>query len=85
MKRTLFTSLLLLGSLSLQAQKNEIWFDEPCSLKGQQCWWGGHPERYSTTNKPISAGDGAVNADHEWEYRSLPSGGAGYTGRMVCR
>lgn len=74
MKRTLFTSLLLLGSLSLQAQKNEIWFDEPCSLKGQQCWWGGHPERYSTTNKPISAGDGAVNADHEWEYRSLPLG-----------
>lgn len=74
MRKQLLTTLLLLGSLGVQAQNNEIWFNQPCSLKGQQSWWGGHPERYSATNKPISAGDAAYNSDHEWEYRSLPLG-----------
>lgn len=74
MRKQLFTTLLLLGTLSVQAQKNEVWFSEPCSLRGQQCWWGGHPEQYNSTRKPVRAGDSAVNTDHEWEYRSLPLG-----------
>ena len=75
MRLPLLTSLLLVaGSVHLQAQLNVVWFDQPTSLKGQQCWWGGHPEKYNKTNKPVRAGDSAVNSDHEWEYRSLPLG-----------
>ena len=75
MRLPLLTSLLLVaGSVHLQAQHNVVWFDQPTSLKGQQCWWGGHPEKYNKANKPVRAGDSAVNSDHEWEYRSLPLG-----------
>ena len=71
MRLPLLTSLLLVaGSVHLQAQHNVVWFDQPTSLKGQQCWWGGHPEKYDKANKPVRAGDSAVNSDHEWEYRS---------------
>lgn len=71
--RFLATACCLAGVVA-QAQNNVVWFDEPTSLKGQQCWWGGHPEKYNKQNKPVNAGDGAENADHEWEYRSLPLG-----------
>lgn len=74
MKHILLTSLLGLSALTAAAQSNTIWFDEPTSLKGSQCWWGGHPEKYNKTHKPINAGEGAQNADPEWERRSLPLG-----------
>ena len=74
MKKQLFTTLLLLGTLTMQAQKNEIWFNEPCSLRGQQCWWKDCPKQNNSVNKPVRAGDSAVNSDQEWEYRSLPLG-----------
>lgn len=79
MKNVLIYPLFLLATLSAGAQ-NTIWFDTPTSLKGRQAWWGGHPERYNATKKPICAGEGAVNPDHEWEYRSLPLG----NGSIAC-
>lgn len=70
------TTLLLLSSLfclsqTVQAQTHEIWFDQPTTLNGQQCWWKGQNDK---TKKPVRAGDSAINSDHEWEYRSLPLG-----------
>lgn len=70
------TTLLLLPSLfclsqTVQAQTHEIWFDQPTTLNGQQCWWKGQNDK---TKKPVRAGDSAINSDHEWEYRSLPLG-----------
>jgi len=73
MKHILLASCLLLGMGTAHAQ-HEVWFDEPTSLRGQQCWWGGHPEKYDKQHKPISAGDAGSNFDPEWEYRSLPLG-----------
>lgn len=75
MMKTPFT-LLAAGLMSLlpAAAQNVVWFDTPTSLRGQQCWWGGHPEKYDKNHKPVSAGQGAVNADPEWEGRSLPLG-----------
>jgi len=73
MKRTtlfLLSSLLCL-SQAAKAQTNEVWFDQPTTLNGQQCWWKGQNDK---TKKPVRAGDSAVNSDHEWEYRSLPLG-----------
>ncbi len=74
MKRPFLTAFLLLSAFAASAQHNEVWFNEPTSLRGQQSWWGGHPEHFNKTNKPVRAGDSAVNPDHEWEYRSLPLG-----------
>ena len=74
MKRPILSAFLLLSALTASAQSNEVWFSEPTTLRGQQSWWGGHPEKFSKTNKPVRAGDSAVNPDHEWEYRSLPLG-----------
>ncbi len=74
MKNLLLTSLLLLGCPVVQAQTQTVWFDQPTTLHGQQCWWGGHPEKFNADHKPVRAGDSAVNSDHEWEYRSLPLG-----------
>ena len=65
-------TLLLAGTRPMQAQS--IWFDRPTSLKGQAIWYGGHPERYSPTNKPVRAGDTSYNPDQEWEKQSLPIG-----------
>lgn len=73
MKHLLLTSLLALAA-SAQAQTNEVWFDQPTSLRGQQCWWGGNKSQANNGQKPVRAGDSAVNSDHEWEYRSLPLG-----------
>ena len=73
MKRTtlfLLSSLLCL-SQAAKAQTNEVWFDQPTTLNGQQCWWKGQNDK---TKKPVRAGDSAINSDHEWEYRSLPLG-----------
>ena len=39
MKHILLTSLLGLSALTAAAQSNTIWFDEPTSVKGSQCWW----------------------------------------------
>lgn len=79
MKYFLLSSLLLLTTADCVAQ-NVIWFDQPTSLRGRECWYGGHPEQYDSTNKPIRAGDSAQNSDHEWEYRSLPLG----NGSIAC-
>lgn len=73
MKHHLFTLLMALAASGASAQ-NTIWFDQPTSLKGRACWYGGHPERFDAQHKPVRAGDSAVNSDHEWEYRSLPLG-----------
>ena len=73
MKHHLFTLLMALATSGASAQ-NTIWFDQPTSLKGRACWYGGHPERFDAQHKPVRAGDAAVNSDHEWEYRSLPLG-----------
>ena len=73
MKHFLLTSLLGLCAVGASAQ-NVIWFDQPTTLNGRACWWGGHPERYDKQHKPVRAGDSAQNSDHEWEYRSLPLG-----------
>ncbi|MBO5135046.1 MAG: glycoside hydrolase family 95 protein [Bacteroidaceae bacterium] len=75
MKKT-FSYLLfgmLAATLPLQAQ-NVVWFDSPNSLKGRAAWYGGHPERYVNGRKPVDAGGYNVNADAEWERRSLPIG-----------
>lgn len=67
--------LLLLAFLSLDTgAQNVIYFDEPTSLSGRACWFGGHPERYDQAHKPIDAGSFNANADPEWESRSLPLG-----------
>lgn len=71
MRNLLFTTLLAVAPLAVQAQTNEVWFDQPTTLNGQQCWWKGQQDH---SKKPVRAGDSAVNSDHEWEYRSLPLG-----------
>lgn len=73
MKHLLLTSILALSAAAAQAQ-HVVWFDEPTSLRGSECWWGGHPEKFNKDKKPISAGEGPQNADPEWERRSLPLG-----------
>ena len=73
MKHLLSSLLLAFAPLCVGAQ-NVVWFSQPTSLAGRECWWGGHPERYDSLHKPVRAGDSAVNSDHEWEYRSLPLG-----------
>lgn len=70
MKHLICLSLLALTALTAKAQ-NTIWFSEPTSLAGQQCWWKGQSDK---TKKPVRAGDSAVNSDREWEQRSLPLG-----------
>ena len=45
----------MLGALSATAQQKtalSYWFDTPVTLKGQQVWYGGHPEKW-TQKKPI--------------------------------
>ena len=72
---TIFT-LAMLGALQASAQQKtplSYWFDTPVTLKGQQIWYGGHPEKW-TNKKPISAGDTARNPDPDWESKSLPIG-----------
>ena len=71
MRNLLFTTLLAVAPLAVQAQTNEVWFDQPTTLNGQRCWWKGLQDH---SKKPVRAGDSAVNSDHEWEYRSLPLG-----------
>lgn len=66
-------TLLLPLALSGLAQ-HTVWFDRPTSLRGREVWWGGHPERYDAARRPVSAGEGAVNPDPEWESQSLPLG-----------
>ena len=73
MKHILLTALATIATATMHAQ-NTIWFSEPTTLEGRAIWYGGHPERYSKSSKPINAGDAAQNSDHEWEYRSLPLG-----------
>lgn len=73
MKHLLLTVLATIATATMHAQ-NTIWFSEPTTLEGRAIWYGGHPERYSKSSKPINAGDAAQNSDHEWEYRSLPLG-----------
>ena len=66
----------MLGALSATAQQKtplSYWFDTPVTLKGQQVWYGGHPEKW-THKKQISAGDTARNPDSDWESKSLPIG-----------
>lgn len=78
MKQSL-TTLLLLAALtqSANAQNNKplrYWFDRPTTLNGAAIWFGGHPENWNSTKKPITAGDTAKNPDAEWESQSLPIG-----------
>lgn len=73
MKNILIMSALSFCAAFSQAQ-NVVWFDRPTSLQGRECWWGGHPENFSESNKPVRAGDSAQNSDAEWERQSLPLG-----------
>lgn len=73
-KRFFLAAIALSSAFSLRTAAQTIWFDTPTSLKGSQVWFGGHPERYSATKKPVRAGDSAYNPDQEWEKRSLPIG-----------
>ena len=75
-KRYLLTllSAVFLPSVAQVPAGHTVWMDRPTSFNGAAVWWGGHPERYNEQNKPISAGDAAVNPDQEWERRSLPIG-----------
>lgn len=78
MKQSL-TTLLLLAALtqSANAQNDKplrYWFDRPTTLNGAAIWFGGHPENWNSTKKPITAGDTAKNPDAEWESQSLPIG-----------
>ena len=61
MKKTACSLLLALMSVSGITAQNLIYFDTPCSLKGRQAWWEGHPERFADGKKPISAGESPVN------------------------
>lgn len=83
MKKTHTFSLLLAGVLWTLTPVNSpagngknlsIWFDRPTSFKGAEAWYGGKPELWQNGKKPISAGDGMVNPDREWESASLPIG-----------
>lgn len=74
MKHLLLTSLFTLSAAAAAQAQHVVWFDEPTSLRGSECWWGGHPEKFNKDKKPINAGEGAQNADPEWERRSLPLG-----------
>lgn len=69
-------TLLACATTALHAQHRPmtIWFDEPTTLRGKAAWYGGRPERWADGRKPIAAGDAMVNADPEWESRSLPIG-----------
>lgn len=71
---TFLLALLPASAALAQSTASTIWFDKPTSLRGAFIWYGGHPERYSESNKPVDAGDTAVNPDSEWERRSLPLG-----------
>lgn len=69
--------LLTMAAIPSGAQTRtslEYWFDTPVTLRGQAVWYGGHPERWSSTHKPSSAGDTAVNPDPDWESKSIPVG-----------
>lgn len=75
-KTSTILTFALLGALHASAQhKTQLsyWFDTPVTLRGQQVWYGGHPERW-TQKKPISAGDAIHNPDPDWESKSLPVG-----------
>ena len=75
-KITTILTFAMLGALQASAQQQtqlSYWFDTPVTLKGQQIWYGGHPEKW-TNKKPISAGDTARNPDPDWESKSLPIG-----------
>lgn len=82
MKKNLFLSLaglFLVLFASDAAEKDPVqglavWFDTPTSLEGRAVWYGGHPERWTGGNKPITAGDAIRNPDPEWESQSLPLG-----------
>ena len=73
MKKIILGSMLLLGGVAAQAQYT-VWFDKPCSLKGREVWYGGHPENYKDSKALQSSGDTMNNPDPEWERRSLPLG-----------
>ena len=75
-KITTILTFAMMGALQASAQQQtqlSYWFDTPVTLKGQQIWYGGHPEKW-TNKKPISAGDTARNPDPDWESKSLPIG-----------
>lgn len=69
-------AVLLLSPSMVQAQQSKlsVWFDTPCTLNGRTPWYGGHPEQWNRDKKPVTAGQGYINADQEWESRSLPIG-----------
>ncbi len=77
MKRSKTLLMGLLVSLGVYGQTAQLplsyWFDSPTTLNGQAVWYGGKPELWKD-KKPIAAGDGARNADAEWESASLPLG-----------
>lgn len=77
MKRSKTLLMGLLVSLGVYGQTAQLplsyWFDSPTTLNGQAVWYGGKPELWKG-KKPIAAGDGARNADAEWESASLPLG-----------
>lgn len=73
-KKHFFAAATLFAACTFSLQAQSIWFDHPTSLKGTSIWYGGHPERFSATVKPVRAGDTAHNPDQEWESQSLPIG-----------
>ena len=73
-KKYIFAAATLFSACTFGLHAQSVWFDTPTSLKGASIWYGGHPERYSSANKPVRAGDSAYNPDQEWEGKSLPIG-----------
>lgn len=73
-KKYIFAAATLFSACTFGLHAQSVWFDTPTSLKGTSIWYGGHPERYSSANKPVRAGDSAYNPDQEWEGKSLPIG-----------
>ena len=68
-------SLLLQAALCLElSAQHVVRFTRPTSLAGREIWWQGREADRDRGVKPVSAGEGHLNPDREWENCSLPLG-----------
>ena len=51
-----------------------IWFDTPTTLQGRMPWYGGKPELWEESDRPVIQGPWEENENKEWETASLPIG-----------
>ena len=51
-----------------------IWFDTPTTLLERMPWYGGRPELWEESDRPVIQGPWDENENKEWETASLPIG-----------